>query len=262
MFNIEYVASNAIENYPFEIDRHDGSYRYIFFHFTSKVIIKINNETIIANPGSCILYAPRFPQAFKAFNSRLNHDYVDFTIDDNTFFEKIKFPLNTLLYPRMSEDISKLIAEMYKEHKEALNGYELMSDSLLTELFVKILRKISHKSISRKNYDDTLKEKFEKMRLNMYQCPDNIEVSTLVNQLGFSPSRFNYLYKKFFNVSPINDLTIARKLRVKEMIENNMSTKEIIKAIGFESEEYFYRWFKKEFNMTKNEYEELNSRKK
>ena len=96
----------------------------------------------------------------------------------------------------------------------------------------------------------------------MYQCPDNIEVSTLVNQLGFSPSRFNYLYKKFFNVSPINDLTIARKLRVKEMIENNMSTKEIIKAIGFESEEYFYRWFKKEFNMTKNEYEELNSRKK
>ena len=54
MFNIEYVASNAIENYPFEIDRHDGSYRYIFFHFTSKVIIKINNETIIANPGSRI----------------------------------------------------------------------------------------------------------------------------------------------------------------------------------------------------------------
>ena len=33
MVKIEYLGSNIIENQPFKIDRPEGSYRYIFFHF-------------------------------------------------------------------------------------------------------------------------------------------------------------------------------------------------------------------------------------
>ena len=39
----------------------------------------------------------------------------------------------------------------------------------------------------------------------------------------------------------------------------NSSTKEIIKTIGFSSDEYFYRWFKKHFKTTKNKYVEKNN---
>ena len=54
MVKIEYLGSNIIENHPFKIDRPEGSYRYIFFHFISKVIIEIDGQIIEANPGSCI----------------------------------------------------------------------------------------------------------------------------------------------------------------------------------------------------------------
>ena len=44
LFQIEYCAANVIENAPFKIDRPDGSYRYIFFHFTSQVTMEIKGE--------------------------------------------------------------------------------------------------------------------------------------------------------------------------------------------------------------------------
>ena len=50
---VEYCAAQIIENAPFKIDRPEGSYRYIFFHFTSQVTLVINNQEIIAHPGTC-----------------------------------------------------------------------------------------------------------------------------------------------------------------------------------------------------------------
>ena len=58
----------------------------------------------------------------------------------------------------------------------------------------------------------------------------------------------------YFHTTPIKDLTNARISRVEELIGNGLSTKEIIRKIGFSSEEYFYRWFKKHFKMTKEDY--------
>ena len=88
----------------------------------------------------------------------------------------------------------------------------------------------------------------------MYQTPDCFSVSDLANRLGFSLPRFNELYKTYFGTTPIKDLTKARISRVKDLLREGDSTKEIIKKIGFASEEYFYRWFKKHFNRTKEEY--------
>ena len=88
----------------------------------------------------------------------------------------------------------------------------------------------------------------------MYQSPDNSTVNNLAKSLGFSLSRFNTLYKAFFGITPIKDLTKARVTRVEELINNGYSTKEIIKRIGFSSEEYYYRWFKKQFKKTTEDY--------
>ena len=109
MVKIEHLGSNVIENQPFKIDRPDGSYRYIFFHFTSKVIVEIDGQIIEANPGSCILYEPQIKQKFYVNDNRLNHDYIDFIIEDESFFKKIKFPLNTIFYPKFSSEISATI---------------------------------------------------------------------------------------------------------------------------------------------------------
>lgn len=261
MIKIEYVGHTIIENQPFSIDRPEGSYRYIFFHFSSKVMIEINGEIIEATPGSCILYEPKHPQKFFVEDNRLNHDYVDFTIDDESLFKKIRFPLNTLFHPKSSSEISSTIKQIFEENKESKFGSEIMNDALFTALLIKLSRKVhvTH-NLSKKTYNDELKIKFEKIRLDMYNNPDNLEVSKLADSLGFSLAHFNYLYKEFFSITPIKDLTLARIQRVNDLIANNIPTKDIIKMIGFTSDEYFYRWFKKHNKLTKSEYIKLKNK--
>ena len=107
---------------------------------------------------------------------------------------------------------------------------------------------------SKEKYINSQKQVFEELRLEIYQSPDLINVSSMAAKIGFSLSRFNELYKNFFDCTPIEDLTQARIIRVTELINNGYTTKEIIQTLGFKSNEYFYRWFKKHFNSTKNDY--------
>ena len=260
MVKIEYLGSNIIENQPFKIDRPEGSYRYIFFHFVSKVMIEIDGQIIEANPGSCILYEPNIKQKFYVNNNRLNHDYIDFIVEDESFLKKIKFPLNTVIYPKMSVEISSTINKMKEELNSDTIGSKYILDSLFSILMVNISRKLHVKrDYQKKSYSHELKSKFEKIRLDMYDSPDNLEVSKLAESLGFSLSHFNYLYKEYFSVTPIKDLTAARLQRVNELIQNGIPTKEIIKTIGFTSDEYFYRWFKKHNKLTKSEYVKIKN---
>lgn len=255
MFRIEYVVPNALENAPFTIDRPEGSYRYLFFHFSSSVTIEINGEKIEAEPGTCILYTPNEKQLFYVTVNRLNHDYIDFTCDTKEFFSDIHFPLNTPFNPKCSSWITEKIKEIQTEKNCDELGILYKEESLMIDLFLTLSRKIHHRnSRYSEKYTDEIKHNFEQIRLEMYQTPDCFSVSDLANRLGFSLPRFNELYKTYFGTTPIKDLTKARISRVKDLLREGDSTKEIIKKIGFASEEYFYRWFKKHFNMTKEEY--------
>lgn len=254
-FKIEYSGYQVVENAPFAIDRPEGSYRYIFFHFISQVTIDIGGTTINAQPGSCILYQPKFAQKFYVEKNRLNHDYLDFLLIDDSFFESISFPLNTLIHPKLSSFITSTMKEINDEKNIPSIGSKYKIDALVTEMFIEITRSLTKKTIYKPdNYEEELKNKFDEIRLKMYQSPDNSSVKTIASSLGFSLSRFNTLYKSYFGITPINDLTNARISRVKDLINEDVPTKQIIKKIGFSSEEYFYRWFKKHFKTTKVDY--------
>ena len=256
LFLIEYCRANAIENAPFKIKREDGSARYIFFHFSSQVNIKLSDtEEIVCSPGTCILYEPTAYQSFYVENNRLNHDYIDFALTDDSFFKKIHFPLNKPFNLKNSKNINEIIAKIEKENNGIEIGNKYLYQSLMLDLFVSISRKYhNRKAYSNEQYVNVQKTKFEEIRLNIYQSPDELKISKISKEMGYSASRFNELYKKFFNCTPIEDLTLARISRVKDLIIEGYPTKEIIRILGFSSNEYFYRWFKQNFNMTINEY--------
>ena len=255
IFKIEYIGPQIVEKAAFTIDRPDGSYRYIFFHFISPVTLVIDNQKVDAIPGTCILFTPRKEQKFFVEKNRLNHDFIDFSLIDESFFKNINFPLNIPLTPKMSSFITQQVKDIQKEKEMSEIGWEYICDEKLSELFINISRKIHHRNtFNSEKYAEEMKHKFEDIRLNMYQIPDRISVDKLAKSIGFSLSRFNELYKMYFHTTPIKDLTNARISRVEELIGNGLSTKEIIRKIGFSSEEYFYRWFKKHFKMTKEDY--------
>ena len=258
LFAIEYCRANAIENAPFKISRKDGSARYIFFHFSSQVVIKISDdEEIVCSPGTCVLFEPSVYQYFYVENNRLNHDYIDFDLSDDSFFKKIHFPLNKPLNFKNSKYVNEMISNIEKEFNGIEIGNKYRCQSLMLELFVSISRKYhNRKAYSNEKYINLQKTKFEEIRLNIYQSPDELKISMITKEMGYSASRFNELYKKFFNCTPIEDLTLARISRVKDLIVEGYPTKEIIRLLGFKSNEYFYRWFKQNFKMTINEYKQ------
>ncbi|HHU28270.1 TPA: helix-turn-helix transcriptional regulator [bacterium] len=254
-FKLHYLGYKVIENAPFMIDRPDGSYRYIFFHFVSPVYLRTKNGIEFIEPGSCILYEPRVPQHFYVSKNRLNHDYLDFELFDGEFFEEIAFPLNMPFNPRISSFITEVIYKIHQESNSSKAGSTYMQSSLMTNLFIEISRKIHNHDIGvNRKYGEELKMKFEEMRLAMYTDPSNLTISKLAEQSNFSLSYFNSLYRSFFNVTPIEDLTRARISHIKVLMKQNEPTSSIIKKIGFSTPEYFYRWFKKHFGMTPKEY--------
>ena len=255
IFTLQYCSVNAIENAPFKIDRPDGSFRHIFFHFTSQVIIKLKGQEIICSPGTCILFEPGVYQYFYVENNRLNHDYIDFILEEPSFFNDINFPLNTPFNIKDSKKINELISNIIEEKDEAKIGSNYKSQALMVDLFVYIARKFHYKkTYTNDKYQNLQKNQFEIIRLNIYQSPDELKISKIAKQMGFSISRFNELYKRYFNTTPLQDLTQSRISRVEELIKDGYSTKEINKIIGFSSDEYFYRWFKKHFNSTKKDF--------
>lgn len=257
-FKLHYFGHDVIENAPFSIDRPEGSYRYIFFHFTSSVFIETSDGVIEASPGSCIMYQPGVKQKFFVEKHRLKHDYLDFTIHDPDFLDKIRFPLNTIIYPRMSHDISSTIELIHKEDNTNRVGSEYVISSKLTYLFINISRKIHNHAVgSNRKYAEEQRQKFENLRLSIYHNPEYFSVKKMASSIDFSLPYFNQLYKRYFGITPIKDLNTARKKFVDKLIRENETSRIITKKLGFSSVEYYYRWFKNTFNMTPTQYIQL-----
>ncbi len=256
-FNLHYFGHNIVENAPFSIIRPEGSFRYIFFHFVTSCTIKLNDKLYTIAPGNCILYEPGIPQHFFVTNHRLNHDYLDFVVDNSNIFKSLKFPLNTIINPRMSREISNSIKYIENEYNSEKIGSQLAISNIISSLFINIARKINPQSSkSSQYYESELIKKFENLRLEMFQQPENLNVKKLAEKLNFSAPYFSQLYKKYFNTSPIEDLTEARINLTKTLLINGETIKVISKKLGFVNVEYFYRWFRKHFKMTPKNFAE------
>ncbi len=258
-FNVLFPNSAIIEPSNFVMNREKGGVRYMFFHFVNPVEITLDGQTFVTNPGAVILYAPNYPQIFRPYNGRLNHDYVDFEVINEKFFDDIHFQLNTVIYPRMSKVITASIKEINEEKKTEHAGFAYEIDAKFTLLLLSIARSL----ITKKNHKDVGLEaqqqnEFEQLRLSLYTDPSHATVSSLAASMGFSSSYFNKKYKELFHVRPIDDINQARIEYVKTLLLQNQNITTIVDALGFSNTEYFYRWFKKMMGVTPKAF--INSR--
>jgi AraC-like DNA-binding protein len=257
-FKLHYVGSEVIEKGDFKIERPEGSPRYLFFHFISSCKITINNKTYDAPPGSCILYEPNVKQIFESDSMRINHDYIDFECYDVNIFDILKIPRNEIHFPSQSKKISDEIKFLYDYSKSELAN-DVQIDYLLLGIFIHLSNYLHHRTIgSNRIYQEDIRNKFEKLRHDIYQNPTDLNVAKIAKEMSFSPSYFNVVYKKFFFVNPLKDLDTARLEMSKRMLLEGEKTIEIVKQIGFTNEEYFYYRFKKHTGKTVKEFIDSN----
>lgn len=253
MIVLHYFGHKVIEEPPFSINRPEGSFRFIFFHFITPVVLYTSEGSYEAPPGSCILYRPGTLQRFEVTKNRLNHDYLDFVIEDDLFFDTIKFPLNEVFNPFMSDEIKKLYKKIIEERQQGRPDSKYLISCYLTEFFIDVARKLN-KTKRYKKQTNILAEKFEDIRLKLYQNPKENHVFDMADSLHYSLPYFSYLYKKYLKVTPIEDLNNARIAYINNHKDDFKSVNFLCEELGFSSVEYFYRWFKTNFDMTPKEF--------
>jgi AraC-like DNA-binding protein len=102
-------------------------------------------------------------------------------------------------------------------------------------------------------YDSTLGvrerdhlQRFREIRSILYQrSSEHWTAASLAEMAGLGVNRFTVLYKKFFHISPIDDLISIRLEKSKRMLlRGGWSVGEVAERCGFSSMYYFSRIFK------------------
>ena len=122
------------------------------------------------------------------------------------------------------------------------------------ELFIKLSRVINDNSgeISKSELlDSFLTFRREMMRRISY----NWTVAEMAERLSFSKSRFFYLYRLFFGISPMDDLIRARiDFAKSSLLFTDNSVRQISESLGYANVTHFCRQFHQLVGITPTQY--------
>lgn len=177
------------------------------------------------------------------------------TLPDDGYFDDLPLKYNTTRFDELEPLFSKIFLALnvgrqtnQPRMKSALLQIMNIIDAELDEA-----RMCANPSISFKNrYANQYHERVMASRNYIDKHLGNkLSLETLAFQFGSSTGFFSRMFKKILGVTPIeyineSRLTLARKL----LTTTAMSIEQIASACGFDNISYFYRLFKRRFNIT------------
>lgn len=85
---------------------------------------------------------------------------------------------------------------------------------------------------------------------------EQITLTDLSNNFGYTPSYINRIFKKDYGLSPLQYLTNLRICRAKDLLKRNpdINISAIAESVGYSDPRYFSRIFKNEIGMTPSEW--------
>lgn len=114
------------------------------------------------------------------------------------------------------------------------------------------------KNVDRHNREDDL---IKHIRLYVERnLAGDLSLTRIGEVVGYNPYYLTRLYKQITNEGLTEFIAEARLARAKKLLENNrMIVQDISRAVGFMTEQSFYRFFKKATNLTPQEYRERHA---
>ncbi|MDD3049337.1 MAG: AraC family transcriptional regulator [Bacilli bacterium] len=173
------------------------------------------------------------------FLSEDNHEVYDYSVHNYyNYKHEILFYLRTLVEEIKNED----------------ENYEAISQNLLEILILNIIRRTKKKIQIKATKKVTKECRFIEQYINDHFAED-ITLQKLSDLTYLNKYYIVHVFKKYKGLSPINYLIERRMLEAKNLLETtNYSVSKISDIIGFSSQSYFSQTFKKEMEMTPNQY--------
>lgn len=241
------------ERAGFLINRPNGHPQYTFLHFLTPIDILIDGKTVHTQPHACIIYRPNEKQFFSA-KENLLHDWIHFDGIPDNFFSSLSLRTGTPYYPQFPDFITRIIRETENEFYQSSYKSEELLDLKIRELFIKFARAVREEIAP--PVDKDTKETFRRLRTEMFlRLSEPWTAEKMAKFVGLSQSRFFYVYKTLFGVTPTNDLIQAKINAAKNaLLAGNVSVSEIAENLGYQNVTHFLRQFKKETGFSPSAY--------
>ena len=251
MKRLIYVKHNAAHpiGYTFDVPEGHDYWLLVLTHTASSFWV---DETWISYPaGSAALFAPGMKILYRAHGDMFENDWLRFSSDE-TYVTSL--PIKGVPFavsdPHFCHGIFCQLSWELERPQE--NSAETI-DKLIQSLFMKL-----HEAAKANNRIEVSSHyhALTELRKAIYHDPKNKwRVHEMAEQTHLSEGHFQYIYRKTFGVSCVEDVIQSRIHAAKSLLQyTNKTIAQIAEFCGYNNVEHFCRQFRKVAKMTPSNY--------
>lgn len=206
-----------------------------------------SGDILINSPGHIIYHGP-LPEAEQGFvNDWMVVDGQDFT----ELLNRYPLPLNQTFRVRDDHLFRKYTSRIQREFRSSKVGAKELISSLITQMLIEL-----HRSYTRTVSIDAPYSSISAVHDKILEDPaKKWTLAEMAKQSRYSVSRFSELYCQLYGKSPMDDVIEERIRLAKQFLDSGQaSISHIADICGFNSINYFSRYFKKRVGCTPTEY--------
>lgn len=253
-----YVVGLGLESWQFPIKRADGyEYPQIFLSRSGEGEVIINGETTKIPPDTVFYIPPFCPHEYHALSDAWYLDWIAFSGSQVIpLLEQWKLNKFTAIQGVDMDRLRRIITRIYYTLKsDKLYGNHYASAQLYD--FLIEYRKIADNRLS-SFYTAQSVALADVLQYIEEHYPEQIKLNELAKIAGVSEQHLCRLFKKNFQLRPMEYLAQVRVQHAKDLlVYSNKTIGEISDETGFQNGSYFSVVFKRYENMTPGEYRRI-----
>jgi AraC family transcriptional regulator of arabinose operon len=242
---------------PFCIDRPAGfGDDFIFLNFTTAITIADAGGKRVAGPGACMLYAPGHAHWYCAADRQFTHHWFHATgARMARLVRESGMPVNRVLYPARTDIIGPAITAVCQELSTRQRFWDRVIAANIEQCLLIVGRSCTENA-TRPGPRPARYDALVNLRAEIYARPeDEWDLAAMARTACLSISRFSYLYRQYFSVSPVEDVISARMQRAQWLLANtDHPIKTVAAKSGFEDPAYFSRLFSHRMGISPRRY--------
>lgn len=272
MNEILFVGYDARHGGDFEFNSESNGNSYMLIMTNTPVLIETDGVMTEYPEHTAVLYAPHSKVHYRGIGDVYSDNWIRFKSDETYVNE---FPLaNTAFSVSEPEYIHNLIQLITWETTMSLTSPREMRHSGLL-MFSSEERAAKAELLNSRTIEDLFRILFDKLKENVVNEPvggyytklldirkqiansPNLSwtVPEIAGRLNLSEGYLQYIYKKEFGVSCMDDVISFRLRKAEDYLKfSNLSMSEIAEKCGYNSNEHFLRQFKARLGMTPGQY--------
>lgn len=215
----------------------------------------LDGQKIKTRPNMLIIYPPGSLISYGRDESGYNDDWIHFSLSDNDvdIIKGLGIPLAKPLYPYDFMALTTIVELLSRSCHKSSEFTPRLIHHYMSIFLLSVKEQLN--SVVSENAPKLYLE-MSKLRTSIYNAPyENRSISDLSKSLFISVSRFQHLYKSYFDTTCQKDMINARLRLAKIYLSTtDMNIREIAISCGYENELHFMRQFKKYVGETPSSY--------